>query len=71
VGFLLVVYEAVNKFLESVAAFVGGWGVLVALIGGFIALAETDHIRKKVEELTEKVEELEEKLAEKEEEGNW
>jgi hypothetical protein len=70
-GVLLVVYGAVNKALESAAAFVGGWGVLVALIFGFVALAETDHLRKRVAELTEKMEELEEKVADEEEEGDW
>ncbi len=61
-GFFLVVYEAVNTSVKSVAASVGGGGVLAALVFAFIALAVAEYVHDKLKELTKKVEELEEKL---------
>jgi lipopolysaccharide export LptBFGC system permease protein LptF len=70
-GFLVVVYEAVNSSLKSVATSVGGEGVFAALVFAFIALILAHRAHDKAEDLAKKVEELEEKLVEKEQEEDW
>jgi hypothetical protein len=56
-GFLLVV-------IRAAAQFVGGYGVLVALILGLLALAVASSADARAQALEKKVEELEEKLEE-------
>ena len=67
VGLLLVAYEAVENFIRATAAFVGGGGVLLALVLAFIALFTAHSADDKADKLAKQVEELQEKLEETEE----